>query len=296
MALVKQSTIGYRLPEGRGRTRPHVGEPVLRILIISFFYPPDLSAGSFRTGALVEQLRKRLKPSDTIRIVTTQPNRYASFRAAAHVLEVSDCVSIERIQLPSHSSRFSDQSRAFVRFARETMRRCRGERCDLVFATSSRLMTAALGVEVARRTGAASYLDIRDLLTDTLEDLLKGPTRALVPLIRLVERWTFRRADQVNIVSPGFAEYVMRIRGSRDLSVHTNGVDPEFLDGDFDGPPNDPPVILYAGNIGEGQGLDQIVPAAALLLARRYRFRIIGDGGGREKLERALQAIGDAAG
>lgn len=268
----------------------------MRILIVSFYYPPDLSAGSFRTSALVEQLRKRLKPGDTIRVITTQPNRYASFRSTAPAFEEADNVAIERVELPPHSSRFVDQSRAFLHFARQALRRSRGERPDLVFATSSRLMTAALGAALARRTGARLYLDIRDLFTDTMGDLLTGPMRLLVSFIRLIEGWTFRRADRINIVSPGFAAHVNRIRGRDDVSVHTNGVDAEFIDGDFDGPPNDPPVILYAGNIGEGQGLDQIVPDAARLLAGRYRFRIVGDGGGRPKLERALEGIGEAAG
>lgn len=266
----------------------------MRILIVSLYYPPDLSAGSFRTGALVEQLKKRLRPGDTIRVITTQPNRYASFRTLVPALEEEDGISVERVELPAHSSRFVDQSRAFLHFARQALRRTRRERPDLVYATSSRLMTAALGAVLARRTGARLYLDIRDLFTDTMGDLLTGPMRLLVPFIRLIERWTFRRADRVNIVSPGFAAHVSQIRGRDDASVHTNGVDAEFIEANFASPPNEPSVILYAGNIGEGQGLDQIVPAAARLLAGRYRFRIVGDGGARPKLERALQSIGDA--
>lgn len=269
-------------------------ETILRILIVSFYYPPDLAAGSFRAAALVKELRRRMKPGDTIRVVTTRPNRYASFKVAAEAYEEADGVSIERIELPAHSSRFADQSRAFLRFARQTLRRCRGERPDLVFATSSRLMTAALGAEVARRTRAPLYLDIRDLFTDTMGDLLSGPFAGLVPFIRLVERRTFRHARHINVVSPGFVDHIVRIRGRNDISVHTNGVDVEFIGRDFSGPTSDPPVILYAGNVGEGQGLDQIVPAAARLLAGRYRFKVIGAGGGLAKLERALMTVGIA--
>ena len=51
-------------------------------------------------------------------------------------------------------------------------------------------------------------------------------------------------------------------------------------------------TILYAGNLGEGQGLHAIVPALASALRGRARFRIIGDGGRREELLRAIAQAG----
>ena len=46
--------------------------------------------------------------------------------------------------------------------------------------------------------------------------------------------------------------------------------------------------ILYAGNMGDGQGLHRIVPEAARRLAGRARFRLIGDGGRRRQLEEGI--------
>jgi glycosyltransferase involved in cell wall biosynthesis len=51
-------------------------------------------------------------------------------------------------------------------------------------------------------------------------------------------------------------------------------------------------LILYAGNIGEGQGLHQILPPLALALRERARFVVVGDGGRRAMLEAALAAQG----
>jgi hypothetical protein len=58
---------------------------------------------------------------------------------------------------------------------------------DLVLATSSRLMTAALGALIARRKRARLYLDIRDIFVDTIGDVSPGPLalplrQLLVPL------------------------------------------------------------------------------------------------------------------
>jgi glycosyltransferase involved in cell wall biosynthesis len=49
---------------------------------------------------------------------------------------------------------------------------------------------------------------------------------------------------------------------------------------------------VYAGNVGQGQGLDLIVPELAHRLADRAHFRIIGDGGRRDALAAALTARG----
>src|SRR5207302_3273173 len=49
-------------------------------------------------------------------------------------------------------------------------------------------------------------------------------------------------------------------------------------------------VVLYAGNIGEGQGLHEVLPQLAAALRGRARFVVIGDGGRRAVLERALES------
>jgi glycosyltransferase involved in cell wall biosynthesis len=51
-------------------------------------------------------------------------------------------------------------------------------------------------------------------------------------------------------------------------------------------------TVLYAGNLGEGQGLHAILPALAKKLYGRVVFRVIGDGGRKEALHRALAEAG----
>ena len=57
-------------------------------------------------------------------------------------------------------------------------------------------------------------------------------------------------------------------------------------------PVKKPYIITYAGNIGSGQGLEKIIPDAALQLGDDYEFHIIGDGGTRPKLETRLKELG----
>ncbi|HUL66985.1 MAG TPA: glycosyltransferase family 4 protein, partial [Burkholderiaceae bacterium] len=167
---------------------------------------------------------------------------------------------------------------------------------DLVYATSSRLLTAALGALIARRMKAALYLDIRDIFVDTIKDVLRGAVATLArPAFAVLESWTMRRADRINLVSRGFAEYFSSRYPDRPLSFFTNGIDDEFIAAlDAPAPAHDDSTltILYAGNLGEGQGLHAIVPALANALRGRARFRIIGDGGRRAALLDAVAAAG----
>jgi len=270
----------------------------MKLLVLSFYYEPDLSAGSFRATALVKALRERIGPAAEIDVVTTEPNRYATYAATGAPKATDPGVTVLRVPLPAHSSDMRGQSRAFLAYARATLRHVRGRQYDMVFATSGRLMTAALGAWVSRRIRAPLYLDIRDIFVDTIKDVLPG---AAAPLARhtfsLLERWTMRRAEVINLVSGGFESYFRARYPTTHLRWFTNGIDDEFVSaGAVTMPQVDdgsrPVRVLYAGNMGEGQGLHAIVPKLAKLAGPRMQFSLIGDGGRRRALEDALRAEG----
>ena len=54
----------------------------LRVLVLSFYFRPDLSAGSFRASTLVDSLLAILPAGASIEVITTAPNRYRTFNHA----------------------------------------------------------------------------------------------------------------------------------------------------------------------------------------------------------------------
>jgi glycosyltransferase involved in cell wall biosynthesis len=270
----------------------------MKILVLSFYFPPDLSAGSFRSIALVRELRDALPKDATVHVVTTMPNRYSSFAMPASELQTTGNVTVTRIHLPSHKNGLLDQSRAFFFFAREVRRLLKGEDYDLVYATSSRLMTAALGAYLARQKKVPLYLDIRDLFVDTVKDVFPKWLYFVVrPVLSIMEKFTMNASAHVNLVSKGFAGYFARKFPNVALSFHPNGIDDEFIgmpiDLHHEQLPEDAVVtVVYAGNIGEGQGLHEIVPELAVRMRGRLSFKIIGDGGRKSKLIEALRERG----
>lgn len=266
----------------------------MKLLMLSNYFTPDLSAGSFRMQALVDALEPWGATGLEVDLITTRPNRYASLRADAPSFEDLGWLRVHRIELPSHKSGMADQARAYVHYAQGVGKLMHSQQWDAVFATSSRLMTAGLGAHISQRLDIPLYLDIRDLFTDNMEELLAGsPIKALMPAFRMIERRAFRRASRINVVSQGFASHIQSIAPKAKLSVLTNGIDTIFSDSDFRKPRGrEQPLIVYAGNMGEGQGLHRIVPHVAKRLDGRARFRLIGDGGRKTALEAAIAAAG----
>ena len=267
-----------------------------RIVYLTFYYKPDLCAGSFRNSPLALELSRQARLKNTIiDLYTTSPNRYSTFKANAPEYEEFDNLRVHRIALPSHKSGMIDQVFSFSRFYWEVRKLNRGKKADLVFASSSRLFTAFLGYKIAKKSKATLFLDIRDIFVDTMSDVLKPSffKPIIILFLKHIENKTFNYASHINLISEGFKEYFSKFK-NKSFSFFTNGIDEEFLktDNSLNQIKNDnAKLIIYAGNIGEGQGLDKIIPQAAKKLGNNFTFLIYGDGGAKNKLQKEIDNL-----
>lgn len=262
----------------------------MKILIFTFYFKPDLCAGSFRMSAFVDALQKRLNSEDRVDIFTTMPNRYATFSTESLKEEqLSENIYIRRIKMPEHKSGFMDQARSFTVYFFSALKWSYRRDYDYVFSTTSRLFTGFLGAVIAKIKKRPLYLDVRDIFTDTMDSLLPGYLSfVFLPFFKLVEKFTMVQATKINMVSQGFKRYIHSVSNEADFSFYTNGIDDIFLETAFRKTAityNNKTVITYAGNIGKGQRLDRIVPDMAELLGEDYLIQIVGDGGIRHLLE-----------
>lgn len=259
----------------------------MKILVLSFYYQPDLCAGSFRTTALVKEL-KNLQNVE-VEVITTMPNRYASFNADAQKQEFDKNIKIHRIDLSSHKNGILDQIKSFTEFYVKAIKIVKNEKYDLIYATSSRLFTAFLGARISQKKMIPLYLDIRDIFVDTIKDVLSPALVFLIkPLLSIIEKYTFTSANHINLVSKGFEGYFRSRYRNISYSWYTNGIDEEFLklskEQKRSNVTSQKKTILYAGNIGEGQGLHTIIPKLSQLVDPHYFVRVIGDGGRKQSL------------
>lgn len=258
----------------------------MKLLLISFFYHPDLSAGSFRASAILEQLVSS-KSFESITVLTTKPSRYSSFKADANALEVVGNVTIVRFQVNTGIGGLLGQVLGFLIFAVKVLCFALFRNFDYAFVTSGRLFSASLAVLLGVIKRMPVYVDVRDIFVETFECTYSGKFAQIGSLFfRLVEGFTFRNASKINLISPGFEGYFSEKYPSIGaFDFFTNGVDEFIYDPKFDDSSlrnvidscNDKKMVFYAGNIGESQQLDRFLPGIAAR-NQEYNFIVVGDG------------------
>ena len=263
-----------------------------KVLYLTFYFEPDLSAGSFRNTALAHALAKKLDGKATVHVITSQPNRYHSFKEKAPGKEVRNNLIIDRIEIPSHKNGFLDQINSFRNYYRKVIRITQHEQYDLVFVSSSRLFSSYLGMQIAKKNKCPLYLDIRDLFVDNMKEIIRNPLikYPLHLVLKYVEKVSFSHASHINLVSEGFKPNFEKYKQA-SYTYFPNGIDDAFIGVEQDTAMNSktPLIITYAGNIGEGQGLHKIIPQVAEKLKGKYHFRVIGDGGIKTRLRQMVE-------
>ncbi len=170
---------------------------------------------------------------------------------------------------------------------------------DLVWGTSPPIFQGVTAWALARLKRVPFLFEVRDLWPAfaVAVGVLKQPW--LVRLSEWLERFLYRRADQVMVNSPGFVEHV-QARGARRVALIPNGADPlmfapqadglEFrrahgLEGRF--------VALYAGAHGLSNDLGVVLQAAVLLQDQpQVVIALLGDGKDKPKLIAQAETLG----
>ena len=265
-----------------------------RILYLSFYFEPDLSAGSFRNTTLAHELAKQVESMAEVEVYTTMPNRYSTYKQDAKEIELNKNLVINRIIIPSHKNGLFDQINSFKTFYLQVKKLTQNKKYDLIFASSGRLFTAYLGHSIAKKKNIKLYLDIRDIFYDGLKELINSSLikRVALPIIKRIETKTFSNASHINLISGGFLPYFAKYK-KPNITAFPNGIDDEFLvrHEDRSSIESDKIMVLYAGNIGEGQGLHKLVPELANNFSKELEFHIIGDGGAKEELINKLDEL-----
>ncbi|MES2319270.1 MAG: glycosyltransferase family 4 protein [Pseudomonadota bacterium] len=259
--------------------------PVLRILVLSFYYPPDLGPGALRAAAFVRALRRIAPVSTIVEVITTSPHRYKERDPGPWEAQLAqDGILIHR----QHAG--PGRLLGFARFACRVFRSTANQHYDVVFATSARLGTAAVAARIAEAKACPLLLDLRDDVVGDVRTLFGGIGKLIAPALVAVERFAFSRAASVSLVSLGHVRHFRQAWPSTDFLFVPHGVPAAF------GSPTPwklakrdaRTLVMYAGTIGEAQAIHRIIPGLALHLRASHDFVIIGGGSRRNELARRV--------
>lgn len=167
-------------------------------------------------------------------------------------------------------------------------------KADYVFIFEVSPMTQALpGVWYAKKRKIPCYLYVQDLWPENVEIITGITNKTIIGAIGKMVDYIYARCTKIFTTSTSFIESIEK----RKVSPEKLEFWPQYAE-DFYRPMNKKVVdeipdddsfnIIFAGNIGNAQGLDILPKAAALLkeskLNRNIRFNIVGDGRYKETL------------
>jgi glycosyltransferase involved in cell wall biosynthesis len=169
------------------------------------------------------------------------------------------------------------------------------EKCGLIYERHAFfLCSTAL---LARRRGIPLVIEVNELAGD--ERVRAKPW--LAPLARLADRFTFRRASLIVVVSPHLQRRIAAIGIAREkILVLPNAVDGKSLDAEADGTPirarhgcSDAVIIGFAGWFVAWHRLETLIAQFASLAAGHpaVRLMLVGDGALRGDLAAQADAL-----
>jgi hypothetical protein len=261
---------------------------LLRIVLVSQYFPPEVGATQTRIQAFAEYLADR---GHRVTVIAEFPNhphgvmppeyrgrlieddRSNSYR----VLRVWVRASAEKTQMTRLSFYLS-----FMTLATAVAPMV--GRADVVVATTPPLFTAVAGYAIARLNRAPFVLDVRDLWPAAATSLLQISAGSETKLAEQLERRLYRAAAVTTAVTKPFCDHidVSRTHGPRTVLL-PNGTIPRFFENHGDhrasrfGVPADRFLVTFAGILGIAQALPSTLEAAELV-DDVADFQFVGDG------------------
>ena len=280
----------------------------MKILVYGINYSPELTGIGKYTGEMVEWMAEQ---GHEVRVITAPPYypewkvakpyanwRYRQENGAARVWRCPLYVPRQPSTLKRliHLTSFAVSSF----FPLMAQRRWKPDR--IIGVVPTLFCTPGMRL-LAKLTGARTLVHVQDYEVDAMLGLGmagKGKGGRVAKLASAFERSNLLNVDNVSTISrsmmnkarekgvsperiiffPNWSE-VARFRQVEAANVVALKRQLAL--------PDDKKIILYSGNIGEKQGLENVIAAADALREQPWLFVIVGQGGGKARLEKLAQ-------
>ena len=268
----------------------------MKILLVTYIYQPDNGPSASLFALLCEELAKRGHEITVIATVPHYPSGFvqASYRTKWIQHSMENGVRVIRVRVPSlNRKKFTNRLLQFLFFQVGSSLTGWRETSDIVIVTNPALNKGLAFFALAKLQKKPSIFLVSDVYPDVGIETGVFRHPAIIQFVETIERCCIHNADLVWSFSDSFLK-----------RLYTLGADPErvdvlgaWVDTDFFRPlPKDNTfaqehkliekfVILYAGNLGLSQGLEQFLFVAQDLQDHStLQFVFVGDGTGRDTL------------
>jgi glycosyltransferase involved in cell wall biosynthesis len=273
----------------------------MNVAVITQWFDPEGGSAAI-PGSMVRALEAR---GHRVQVITGVPNYptgtvYDGYRVRLHQVERQGVTKIHRVALyPSHDRSPIRRSLNFLSFMVSASTLgvflARRSRVALVYSTPATVGLA--GVVLRSLFGKHFVLYVQDLWPDTLVASGMLPARLTRPVIFVLNLFchlVYRRASRIAVISPG----MKRLLSERGVPEHKIDVIYNWVDEEVFQPVHvvrEPSTfdVMYAGNLGDLQGLDVLVRAMAEVQdLPDLRMILVGDGVAKERLVKLSRDLG----
>ncbi|MBJ3591060.1 colanic acid biosynthesis fucosyltransferase WcaI [Salmonella enterica subsp. enterica serovar Saintpaul] len=283
----------------------------MKILVYGINYSPELTGTGKYTGEMVEWMARK---GHEVRVITAPPYypqwkvnpRYSSWRYRRE--EGEAIVWRCPLYVPKQPSTFkrllhlgSFALSSF--FPLMAQRRWKPDR--IIGVVPTLFCTPGMRL-LAKLSGARTLLHIQDYEVDAMLGLGmagKGKRSSVVKLASAFECSGLHNVDYVSTISHSMMNKAKQkgVAGEKVIFFPNWSEVDRFRDvtaaealalRQHLGLPEDKKIILYSGNIGEKQGLESVIDAASRLTHQPWLFVIVGQGGGKARLEKSVSERG----
>jgi len=271
----------------------------MRIMIVSLYFHPDRAANAVIMTRLAQELAKL---GHKIRVICAMPHYdtnaiWPDYRGKLLQRDKLGDIDIVRVWLyvPAEKTRLLGRIWNYLTFNLfSTLAGLVGPRPDVILAPSPPLTIGLTAWLLGLLRRAPYVYNVQDIYPDVAIRLGALANKRVIRFLFLLERFVYHHAGAISVLSEGFR----RNLGSKGVPTEKIAIIPNFVDTEFikPGPKQnalarrerlaDRFVVLFAGNMGMAQGLDQMLEAADLLRdSPGILFLLAGGGTARAALE-----------
>jgi glycosyltransferase involved in cell wall biosynthesis len=272
----------------------------MRVLILTQWYPPE-------PAVLLQELALTLQEfGHTVEVLTGFPNYpagavYPGYRMRLHQRETLAGVRVIRVPLyPEHSRSGFKRILNYASFALSAL--ALGpwltQRPDVMFVYHPPLTVGLPAWWLSRLRRVPFVYQIQDMWPETLAATGMLSNSTILKAVSGVAKWVYSMAAAVLVISPGFRANLL----DKGVAADKVCMIPNWANTDAYCPePPDPLLaeslglrgcftVMFAGNVGEAQGLETVLQAAELVKDdKEFAFAIVGDGVALERLKQSAE-------
>lgn len=268
----------------------------MKILVVTQYFYPE----SFRVNSLCKELVRR---GHDVHVLTGYPQYPQGEIYDGYGFDVPyetrwEGARVERLRVHPRGKNALGLLRncwSFVAQGNRWVKRCQ-ERFDVVYVFEVSPVTVGLpAVAYGKKFRVPVLFNVQDLWPENVEVVLGIRNRLILGVIDRIVDKIYAGSTKILCASRGFVKNI----ANRGVSMEKLVFWPQFCEKPQLESTSRPRIysddcfnIVFAGNIGDAQGLDLLVDAACELRDKPVRWYLVGDGRARQRLEEKVTAAG----